>query len=69
VDRLEDEFEESTWQAFWLTVIENRTAPEAAACLEMTPNAVRIAKWRVLSRLRDAADAYQTDRRNPVLPE
>jgi RNA polymerase sigma-70 factor, ECF subfamily len=69
VDRLEDEFEESTWQAFWLTVIENQTAVEAAADLEMTPNAVRIAKWRVLTRLREEADALQTARRNPALPE
>jgi len=68
VDRLEDEFEESTWQAFWLTVIENQTAAEAATGLEMTPNAVRVAKWRVLTRLREEAHAHQTDRRNPTLP-
>jgi RNA polymerase sigma-70 factor, ECF subfamily len=52
VDRLEDEFAESTWQAFWLTVIENQTTGDVAAALGLTPNAVRIAKWRVLQRLR-----------------
>ena len=52
VDRLEDEFSESTWQAFWLTVVENQTAADVAAALGLTPNAVRIAKWRVLQRLR-----------------
>jgi RNA polymerase sigma factor (sigma-70 family) len=61
VDRLEDEFEESTWQAFWLTVIENQTAGEVGGLLEMTPNAVRIAKWRVLKRLREEAGALETD--------
>jgi RNA polymerase sigma-70 factor, ECF subfamily len=54
VDRFEDEFEDSTWQAFWLTVIENQTPAEAATSLNMTPNAVRVAKWRVLARLREA---------------
>jgi RNA polymerase sigma-70 factor (ECF subfamily) len=52
VDRLEDEFSDSTWQAFWLTVVENQTAGDVAAALGLTPNAVRIAKWRVLERLR-----------------
>jgi len=68
VDRLEDEFEESTWHAFWLTVIEGLTTAEAAASLEKTPNAVRIAKWRVLTRLREEADAQQTDRSSLVAP-
>lgn len=60
LDQLEDEFEDSTWQAFWLTMIENQTAAEAATALEMTPNAVRIAKWRVLTRMREAADHHLT---------
>jgi RNA polymerase sigma-70 factor (ECF subfamily) len=68
VDRLEEEFEESTWQAFWLTVMEGQTTTQAAASLEKTPNAVRIAKWRVLTRLREEADGLQTDRPNPVAP-
>jgi RNA polymerase sigma-70 factor, ECF subfamily len=69
VDRLEDEFEESTWHAFWLTVIEGLTTAEAAASLEKTPNAVRIAKWRVLTRLREEADGPQTDRPSLVAPD
>jgi RNA polymerase sigma-70 factor (ECF subfamily) len=68
VDRLEDEFEESTWQAFWLTVVEGRSTSEAAACLQKSPNAVRIAKWRVLTRLREEAGARPADRRESPLP-
>ena len=68
VDRLEDEFEESTWQAFWLTVIEGQTTAQAAAFLAKTPNAVRIAKWRVLTRLRkEAARPSRPIDRNPVV--
>jgi RNA polymerase sigma-70 factor (ECF subfamily) len=55
IDRLEDEFEAPTWQAFWMTVIENRSVSEAAVHLERSPNAVRTAKWRVLKRLREVA--------------
>ena len=50
------EFEERTWQAFWLTAVEGREAPAAAAELGMSPVAVRIARSRVLARLRAEAD-------------
>jgi RNA polymerase sigma-70 factor, ECF subfamily len=65
IDRLEDEFENSTWQAFWLTVIENRTTSETADLLELSPNAVRTAKWRVLKRLREAAGPLDGDQLKP----
>ena len=63
VERLEDEFEESTWQAFWLTMVENQTSIEAGASLDMTPNAVRLAKCRVLRRLRAEASAQEQELR------
>jgi RNA polymerase sigma-70 factor (ECF subfamily) len=47
------EFEERTWQAFWRTAVENQAATEAAGDLEMTAGAVRVAKCRVLRRLRE----------------
>lgn len=68
VDRLEDEFSESTWQAFWLTVIENRAASDAARALGVTPNAVRIAKWRVLQRLREEAANLDWESTTPSDP-
>jgi RNA polymerase sigma-70 factor (ECF subfamily) len=46
------QFEERTWQAFWMTVIENLTPAEAAARLGLTAVAVRKYKSRVLQRLR-----------------
>ncbi len=48
------EFEERTWQAFWLTAVEGQSGPEAAAQLGMKPAAVRQCKCRVLHRLRQA---------------
>jgi RNA polymerase sigma-70 factor (ECF subfamily) len=49
------EFEERTWQAFWLTVVENREPAALAAELGMTANNIRQAKSRVLRRLREEA--------------
>jgi RNA polymerase sigma-70 factor (ECF subfamily) len=47
------EFEERTWQAFWRTAIEGQPAPEVGVALSMSPGAVRVAKSRVLHRLRE----------------
>jgi RNA polymerase sigma-70 factor (ECF subfamily) len=47
------EFNERTWQAFWRsTVLEQETA-QIAADLKLSVNAVRLAKSRVLRRLRE----------------
>jgi RNA polymerase sigma-70 factor, ECF subfamily len=56
LDLIRGEFEERTWQAFWLTAVEGWEAPAAAAELGMSPVAVRIAKSRVLARLRAEAE-------------
>ncbi|HET6323176.1 MAG TPA: sigma-70 family RNA polymerase sigma factor [Planctomycetaceae bacterium] len=55
VERLEDQVENQTWRAFWLTTVEDRTSADAAKILEMSPNSVRLAKSRVLRKLRDEA--------------
>lgn len=47
------EFTEKTWQAFWRVAVDDRPTDMVAAELEMTPVAVRIAKSRVLARLRE----------------
>ena len=47
------EFEERTWQAFWMVVIDGRPAAEAAGRLGMSANAVYLARGRVLRRLRE----------------
>ncbi len=52
VDLIRAEFDERTWQAFWLTAVENHSGSEAAELLGMSPGAVRQAKYKVLRRLR-----------------
>ena len=53
---LRDDFSETTWQAFWLTVVDQRSSTNVADQLGMTPAAVRKAKARVLSRMRAELD-------------
>src|SRR5262249_19849176 len=45
-------FEQRTWQAFWRTAIEGQLPRDVAAALSMSTGAVRVAKCRVLQRLR-----------------
>jgi RNA polymerase sigma-70 factor (ECF subfamily) len=52
LDQIRAEFEERTWSAFWRTAVEGRAAKDVADELSMSPGAVRVAKSRVLHRLR-----------------
>jgi RNA polymerase sigma-70 factor, ECF subfamily len=52
LDLIRGEFEQRTWAAFWGTAVEGRATKDVAADLAMTPGAVRVAKSRVLHRLR-----------------
>lgn len=49
---IQEYFEERTWRAFWMTIIEGRDTSDVAADLAMKPGTVRVAKSRVLARLR-----------------
>jgi RNA polymerase sigma-70 factor (ECF subfamily) len=53
LDLIRAEFADQTWAAFWRTAVEGRSAKDVAADLAMTPGAVRVAKCRVLRRLRE----------------
>ena len=53
LDLIRDEFEERTWKAFWGTSVDGRETQEVALELRMSPGAVRVAKSRVLRRLRE----------------
>ncbi|MFN0051510.1 MAG: RNA polymerase sigma factor [Planctomycetales bacterium] len=52
LESIRGEFHERTWRAFWGVVVEGRAAADVAADLEMKPGTVRVAKSRVLLRLR-----------------
>jgi RNA polymerase sigma-70 factor (ECF subfamily) len=49
---IQGDFEERTWRAFWRVVVDGQTPHDVATELAMSPGAVRVAKCRVLHRLR-----------------
>jgi RNA polymerase sigma-70 factor (ECF subfamily) len=53
LELIKGNFEATTWQAFWRTAVDDKPADVVGAELGMTAVAVRIAKSRVLSRLRE----------------
>lgn len=56
VAMLRDQFEDSTWNAFWATVAEGRQPAEVAESLGLSRWAVYKARARVLQRLREELD-------------
>ncbi|MCS6849771.1 MAG: sigma-70 family RNA polymerase sigma factor [Gemmataceae bacterium] len=53
IELVKAEFKPNTWLAFWKMVVEGLDAKSVAEELGMTPAAVRMAKSRVLKRLRN----------------
>jgi RNA polymerase sigma factor (sigma-70 family) len=47
------DFQETTWQAFWLAGVDGKSAKEVAAQLGLTVAAVYLAKGRVMARLKE----------------
>jgi len=58
-ERVRGEVHPQTWQAFWETNMAGLSATDAAAKLGMTVGAVRMAKCRVLARLRAAVSEIE----------
>jgi RNA polymerase sigma-70 factor (ECF subfamily) len=52
LEAVRQEFNPRLWQAFWRTAVEEGPASDVGAELGMTANAVRVAKHRVLQRIR-----------------
>jgi RNA polymerase sigma-70 factor (ECF subfamily) len=51
--QVQQQFEGSTWTAFWRVTVEDRSPADVASELGITANAVRQAKSRVLRRLKE----------------
>ena len=59
MERVRGEVQPATWQAFWQTAVEGRSAREAGAALGMSAGAVYVARSRVLARLREEVQRLQ----------
>lgn len=52
LEQIRSQVHPQTWQAFWKVVVEGKTPEEVGEELAMRPGTIRVAKSRVLSRLR-----------------
>jgi len=52
-ERIRSEFQESTWQAFWRSTIDERDGKAVAESLGLSVGAVYVAKSRVIARLKE----------------
>ncbi len=52
-ERVRSQFSEPTWLSFWLTAVEGQTIGSAAEQLGKSSGAVRVARCRVLARMKD----------------
>lgn len=60
-EQVRRDFQESTWQAFWLTAIRGKSGKEVADVLSLTTAAVYLAKRRVTERLRQQIAYLQAE--------
>lgn len=64
MERVKSEFQESTWQAFWLTAVEGQSAADVSRRIGMSTGAIYVAKSRVLARLKEEVEAMQKQEEN-----
>jgi RNA polymerase sigma factor (sigma-70 family) len=60
-EQVRRDFQESTWQAFWLTAIQGKSGKEVADVLGLTTAAVYLAKRRVTERLRQQIEYLRVE--------
>jgi len=59
--RVQKEVQPATWQAFWQTAVEGRSAREAGEAIGMSAGAVYVARSRVLARLKEEVQRLRED--------
>ena len=56
---IEGEFEPRTWEMFWRVTVREEAVKDVATEMGVTPGAVRVAKSRVLQRLREELEGLE----------
>ena len=60
-EQVRRDFQESTWQAFWLTAIQGKNGKDVAGILGITTAAVYLAKRRVMTRLKEQIENLRAE--------
>lgn len=61
MDKIRPEYGDHVWNAFVATALHDRPNQQVAAELDMTPNAVGVAKHRITQRLKAVADSVDAE--------
>jgi RNA polymerase sigma factor (sigma-70 family) len=61
IEKVRPEFADRIWRAFEATALEERSPEDVAIEINMTPNAIGVAKHRVLKRLKEKAQSVDTE--------
>jgi RNA polymerase sigma factor (sigma-70 family) len=60
-ERIRHEFRPATWDAFWLTAVENFTVEETAKRLELSCGTIYAARSRIMRRLKEKVDEFDEE--------
>ncbi len=58
---IQEEFNQATWNAFWITTVEHVTVSDAAERTGKSIGSVYAARSRVMRRLKEKLDQLETD--------
>jgi RNA polymerase sigma-70 factor (ECF subfamily) len=56
MERVKNEFQETTWRAFWMTAVEGLAAADVTREVGLSLGAIYVAKSRVLARLKEEVE-------------
>lgn len=59
--QIRPKFDQRTWQAFWQTAVAGRSAADVAGELQMSRGAVYVARSRIMARLRETVQRFETN--------
>ena len=60
-ERVQHHFKPQTWQAFWMTAVENQPVEKVAQQLKISNGAVYISRSRVMSRLKKTVERHVSE--------
>jgi RNA polymerase sigma factor (sigma-70 family) len=60
-EQVRGEFRETSWKAFWATLVEGRSVADVAAELGVTPGSIYMSRSRIMARIRAKVEEVTSD--------